>query len=117
MFSDPQSVTVNAVAQSLPAISRNGDSSLYQKDDATYKLTVAHQYKPARKRFTVRLDSNKVAADPLTSANNQVYSVSAYLVVDAPIVGYSNSELQQLTSALTAWLSSANILKVVGGET
>lgn len=117
MFSDPQSVTVNTVAQSLPAISRNGDNSIYQKDDATYKFTIAHQFKPSRKRFTVRLDSNKVAADPLSSANNLVYSSSAYLVIDAPVVGYSNAELQQLSSGLITWLTSANLLKVVGGET
>lgn len=117
MFSDPQSVTVNSVAQSLPAISRNDSSSVYQKDDATYKLTISHQYKPERSRFVVRLDANKVAADPLASANNKVYSHSCYVVIDKPVVGYSNTETQLMTSGLIAWLTSGNILKVLGGET
>ncbi|DAD50155.1 coat protein [ssRNA phage Zoerhiza.2_17] len=117
MFSDPQSITVNSVAQSLPAISRNGDNSVYQKDDATYKMTIAHQYKTERTRVTVRVDANKTAADPLVSANNRIYSQSAYIVIDKPAVGYSNTEAQQLASALTAWATSANLLKVLGGET
>jgi len=117
MFADPQSITVNAVAQSLPAVSRNTNDSVYQKDDASYKLTIAHQYKAERNRFTVRIDANKIAADPLSSANNRVYSASAYIVMDKPTVGYSNTEIQQLSSALTAWCTSANLLKVLGGET
>jgi len=116
MFADPQSITVNAVAQSLPAVERNGMSSAYQKDDGSYKLTVSHQY-GKRKRFTVRIDTNKIAPDPLAAANNQLYTSSAYLVVDAPLVGYTNAELRDVAAALTSWASSANLLKVLGGET
>lgn len=117
MFADPQSITVNSVAQSLPAISRNTDSSLYRKDDGSYQMVVSHQFKPTRNRFTVRLTAEKIAADPLASANNQVYSSSVYLVMDKPVAGYSNTEIQQLTSALVAWLTVGNIAKVLGGET
>jgi hypothetical protein len=117
MFADPQSVTVNAVAQSMPAVSRNQDSSIYQKDDATYKLTISHNYKAERSRFVVRLDATKTAADPLVSANNKIYSHTAYLVIDKPVVGYTNTETQLMTTGLIAWLSSGNILKVLGGET
>jgi hypothetical protein len=116
MFADPQSITVNAVAQSLPAIERNGNSSTYQKDDGAYKLTVSHQY-GKRKRFQVRVDTSKIAADPLAAANNQIYGASVYLVIDGPNVGYSNSELRDLSAALTGWATSANVLKVLGGET
>jgi len=116
MFADPQSITVNAVAQSLPAIERNGTSSVYQKDDGVYRLSVSHQY-GKRKRFNVRIDTNKIAPDPLASANNQQYTASVYLVLDAPTVGYTNAELRDVAAALTSWASSANLLKVLGGET
>lgn len=116
MFADPQSITINAVAQSLPAIARNGNSSEYSKDDQSVKLTIGHQF-GNRKRFTVRVDANKIAADPLASANNQRYSASVYLVMDAPNVGYSNAEIRDLAAALTSWAGSANLLKVLGGET
>jgi hypothetical protein len=117
MFSDPQSVTVNSVAQSLPAVARGTDSSVYKKDDGSYKLTIGHQYKAERNRFTVRLDATKTAADPLVSANNRIYSASAYVVIDGPTVGYSNAELRDLALALAAYCTSANLLKVIGGET
>lgn len=116
MFSDPQSVTVNAVAQSLPATERNGGSSLYKKDDDSLKLTIGHQY-GKRNRFTVRLDAQKTAPDPLVAANNQLYTASVYLVMDKPLVGYSNAEVRDIATALSAWATSANLLKVLGGET
>lgn len=117
MFADPQTVTVNAVAQTLPAISRNDVSSVYKKDDGGFTLTISHQFKAERNRFTIRLDTTKIAADPLASANNRVYSGSAYIVMDKPVVGYSNTEIQQLASALAAWCSAGNLAKVLGGET
>lgn len=116
MFSDPQSVTVNAVAQSLPAIERSQGTSVYKKDDGSYKLTISHQY-ARRNRFTVRLDAQKIAADPLASANNQLYTASAYVVIDIPTAGYTNSEANYLALALSGWMTSANLLKVIGGET
>lgn len=117
MFSDPQSVTINAVANSLPATSRNADSSVYTKDDGSVKMTIGHRYLAERNRFTVRLDQSKIAADPLTSSNNKVYGQSVYIVIDKPTVGYSNAEARDLALALTGFLTGANILKVLGGET
>lgn len=114
MFADPQSVTVNAVAQSLPAISREELSSVYRKDDGTYTLLISHS-EAKRNRRTVRLTRRKIAVDPLTSENVEV-SHSIYIVIDAPISGFTNTELKDDTLGLTGWLSSANILKVLGGE-
>jgi len=116
MFADPQTITVNAVAQTLPANERNGGSSLYKKDDDTYKLTISHAY-GKRKRFTVRIDAQKIAPDPLAAANNQLYTASAYLVMDVPLVGYTNAEARDIATALSSWATSANLLKVLGGET
>ncbi len=118
MLADPQSVTINAVAQSLPAIARGVNTSSYQKDDSTVKLTIAHQY-GKRTRRTVRLDQNKISADPLVPAQNQKYSVSAYLVIDHPVTGFTNAEIKYLVDALTAYLtasSGAKVTSVVAGE-
>lgn len=114
MFADPQSVTVNSVAQSLPAIRRDDFASSYRKDDASYTLKISHA-EGARNRRVVRLEHRKIAADPLT-ADNTEYSMSTYLVIDAPPVGYTNTELKDIVLGLTGWLSSANVLKVLGGE-
>jgi len=116
MFADPQSITVNSVAKSLPAVERQNGSSVYQMDTGDYQLVISHAY-GKRQRYTVRVNATKIAADPLASANNNQYSMSAYLVIDKPAVGYSNVEAKDLALALSAWATSANLLKVVGGET
>lgn len=120
MFADPQSITINAVAQSLPAISRGENDSKYLKSDGSVKLTIGHQFRAERNRFTVRVDQTKISADPLVTANNKVYSQSVYIVVDKPTVGFTDTEAAYLVAALAGWLtasSGANVAKVLGGET
>jgi len=118
MLADPQSVTINAVANSLPAVARGVNSSNYQKDDGLVKLAISHQY-GKRTRRTVRLDHAKIAADPLISSQNIRYSMSCYLVIDTPITGYTVAEAKQIVDALTAYLtatSGAKVTSVLGGE-
>lgn len=118
MLADPQSVTINAVAQSLPAVARGVNTSAYQKDDGTVKLLISHNY-GKRTRRTVRLDFSKIAADPLVSSQNIKYSMSAYLVVDTPITGFTVAEAKQVVDGLTAYLtaaSGAKVTSVLGGE-
>lgn len=117
MFADPQSVTVNAVAQSLPRISdpsAGNQSSTYRKDDQAYALVISHA-EGNRNRRSVRLNAKIVAADPLTAVNTE-YTMSCYLVIDVPPVGFTNTQVKDNVLGLTGWLTSANILKVLGGE-
>lgn len=116
MFSDPQSITVNTVAQSLPATGRLADSSIYRKDDEAYELVVSHQY-GSRKRFNVRVNAKKTVADPLVTGKNLPVSSSVHLTMDVPLLGFTNTEIKDIALALTAWATSANLLKVLGGET
>jgi hypothetical protein len=117
-FSDPQSVTINAVAQTLPRISSGVNSGTFQKDDASVKLSVSHSY-GTRVRRTIRLDHSKTAADPLVSGSNQIYSMSCYIVVDVPKSGYTVAEQKQIVDGLTAYLtasSGARVTQLLGGE-
>nr|QDH87059.1 MAG: hypothetical protein H2RhizoL493049e521_000002 [Leviviridae sp.] len=116
-FADPQSVTINAVANSLPRVSTGANTSTYRKDDGSVQLTVSHTYGKTSRRM-IRLDHSKIALDPLT-AENQRFSMSAYVVVDVPVNGYSIVEAKQVTDALTAYLTAstgANVTKLLGGE-
>lgn len=116
-FADPQSVTVNAVAQSMPRVSSGVNTGAFQKEDTTYKLSFSHQY-GKRTRRQVRLDNNKIAPDLFTS-DNVKYSASVYLVIDQPVVGYTNAELKLIVDGFAAYLtasSGANITKLLGGE-
>lgn len=117
-FADPQSVTINAVANSLPRTSSGVNAGVFTKDDGNVKLSVSHQY-GNRTRRTIRLDHSKIAADPLISSTNIKYSMSAYMVIDIPITGYTVAEAKQIVDGLTAYLtaaSGARVTQLLGGE-
>jgi hypothetical protein len=118
MLADPQSLTINAIANSLPAVSRGVNQSSYRKDDGNVQLSISHTY-ASRTRRLARVDFSKIAADPLISANNIKYSMSAYLVVDIPVTGFTVAEAKYVVDSLTKWLtdtSGANTTKLLGGE-
>lgn len=117
-FSDPQSITINAVANTLPRTSNNGATSVYSSADGNVKLTISSAY-GKRNRRTARVDFRKTAADPLFPAQNAPYSMSTYIVMDTPVVGFSVTEQKQIVDALTAYLTAstgANVTKILGGE-
>lgn len=117
-LSDPQSVTINAVANSLPRVSSGVNEGSFRKDDSTVALSVSHAY-GKRTRTRIRLDHAKVATDPLVPTTNVPYSMSVQLIVDRPNVGYTVAEQKQIVDALVAWLSAssgANTTKILGGE-
>ncbi len=117
-FADPQSVTINAVANSLPRTSNGVNAGAFTKDDGTIGLKVSSLY-GKRTRRTVRIDHQKYAADPLVSSTNVLRSMSAYLVVDVPLQGYTIAEQKQIVDGLTKWLtdtSGSNVTKLLGGE-
>jgi hypothetical protein len=117
-FSDPQSITINAVPNSLPRVSSRDNAGIFSKDDGNVKLTVSNLY-GKRTRRTARIDFRKVAADPLFPAQNTPYSMSFYVVVDVPPVGFSVTEQKQVIDGFIAWMnasSGAAITKILGGE-
>lgn len=118
MFADPQSVTYSTVAKSLPAIGRGDDSSEYKLNDSgvVYDLLLQHQFK-ARNRAVVRLRRDSYASDPIVPTNNVLASMTATLTIDFPNVGLTPADAQALALALVGWATSANILKLVNGET
>lgn len=117
-FADPQSITINAIANTLPRTGTGISSGTFTKDDGNVKVTVSHQY-GKRNRRTVRLDFQKVAADPFLTGVNNSYSYSAYLVVDGPKTGFTNAEIKQGVDGLLAYLSAssgAKVTQLLGGE-
>lgn len=116
-YTDPQSVTISGAAKSLPRTGMGPLTGTFNTSDGTVVLKVTHAY-GRRNRHTVRLEHTKIAADPLTSANER-YSMTAYLTVDVPLVGYTVAEAQAVCDGLFGWLtatSSANTAKALGGE-
>lgn len=117
MYSDPQSVTVNAVAQSMP---RQGTTQpdrvgSFSTPTGDFEFQVRQNKTANRFRREVRLTQKKVAADPLTAVNKEI-STSVMIVVDEPRWGFTDTELGYLTTALKTWFSDANRDKLLGGE-
>lgn len=114
-FTDPQSVTVNSVAKSMPRIEVGAMNSVYRTADGVWQLRISHQTTKTRNRRMVRLDNTVIAADPLTAVNSsQVAGV--YLVVDEPKFGFDDTTLDYQVDALVAWLTAGNIAKLLGSE-
>lgn len=117
-FADPQSVTINAIAKTLPRTSSGPNSGVFTKDDGEVKLSVSHAYNK-RTRRTLRIDHKKIAADPLMPSTNTLFSMSCYIVCDVPVTGYTVAEQKQIVDGLTAYLtasSGARVTQLLGGE-
>jgi len=116
MYADPQVVTVNTVAQSLPRIGAGSDSGRFSSATRDFVLTVSHS---AGRRFQhrVRLDHSKIVTDPLASDRNLPVSMSVYLVADVPPVGYTVGEVGYNVTAVADWLKlTTNSARLIGGE-
>lgn len=119
MFTDPQSVTINAVAISLPRTTSGDGKGVYTSADGNVRETVSHQENKSRTRRMFRIDHQKSAPDPLFPAQNTPYNMACYVVFDVPKVGYTVAEQKQVVDGLLAQLqasSGALITKTLGGE-
>jgi ABC-type transporter MlaC component len=114
-FPDPQVVTVNAVAKSMPRISSEGTKSLYQTADELFKMTISHTKSGDRIRSMVRVDQRAVVADPLTSVNDYE-NLGFYCVLDRPIYGFTMAQIEQLIAGFKTWLDNTAIDRIVGSE-
>lgn len=117
-FADPQEVTISLVDHTLPRVGFGPTSGVFATSDGEIKLSVSHAVNK-RARRTARIDHSTIVADPLSPALNTPRSMSCYLVIDAPLNGYSASDLVSITGGLIQWLSDnsgANLTRLVGGE-
>jgi len=114
-FTDPQSITINAVPYSMPRIESENTKSLYSTSDQGVKMTISHQVTKGRTRRMVRIDKRVIATDPLM-ATNQYQSLGVYVVLDVPDFGFSITDIDNVVQGFKSWLTTANVTKVCGAE-
>jgi len=114
-FTDPLSITYNAVATNHPRISTGTLSSKYATADGKYTVSISHSETAQRERHLARIDEQVVAVDPISTANFFA-KLSVYLVIDNPLSGYTDTEIDYVVQALKGFLTTANVLKVLGKE-
>lgn len=119
-FADPQSVTIGTTpgTVSLPRTASGVNSGAFTSNDGTVDVQVSHQY-GKRTRRQARLDYKKIAPNPLIASENIQFSASVYLVCDLPVTGFNVTDMTDMVTALSTWLSAstyANTKKLLGGE-
>lgn len=115
MFADPQVVTVNAVAKSMPRVSTGDKKSLYQMSDLTFSLNLSHTVTKDRVRSMSRIDQKAIVPDPLTAVNDYE-TLSVYLVIDRPLAGFTSAQVDQLITGFKTWLDTTAVGKLYGQE-
>jgi len=120
MLSDPQTITVNAVAKAMPRIQTTGTSAVYSLSDETFKLEVSHQKiakgkTASRIRSLVRFTQRAIVPDPLTAVNDYE-TTSIQIVIDRPEVGFTATQLDQMSAGLKTWLDTTMMGKLFGQE-
>lgn len=120
-LADPQSITVNAVAKSMPKIEYGPKSANYSMADGTFSLRISHQVSKKkgstqnRVRSLAAFTQRAVVADPLTSVNDYE-TLTAQFVIDRPEVGFTSTQVDQLVTGFKAWLDSTMLGKLYGQE-
>lgn len=115
-FTDPQLVTINDVAISMPRVESAGTSSKYRAADMNHGLQISHQTTSKKRvRRQVKLDLRRIVADPLTAVNDYE-AASVYMVIDEPEYGFTDAELTLAIQGFIAWFTAGNIAKVLGSE-
>jgi len=115
MLTDPQVVTVNAVAKSMPRVSSSGTAAIYKLADGTYRLDVSHQESKQRVRSLAKVTQQAVVVDPLTSANDYD-ELRIHFVMDRPEYGFTVTQCQQLVTGFKTWLTDAMVAQLFGQE-
>lgn len=116
MLADPQSITVNAVAQSLPRTLLEGSRATYQSADGLFTMVVSHTNASGNRiRTMVRVDQKAIVPDPLTAVNDYE-TMGVYIVIDRPLAGFTATQVDYLVQALKAWLTTAQVTALFGRQ-
>ncbi len=108
MLTDPQSITINGSAISLPRISVGDLTATYQSADGSTSLRISHTAS-SRERSLIRLDQNKIGSDPYLASVSKSYLESVYLVIDRPLngAGFTDTETSQAVAGFLAYCATA----------
>lgn len=116
MFSEPITITVNSVAKVMPRVSTKDLSSKYALSDGTFRLEISHQPSKDRVRSMARFTQRAIVTNPLDSTSNDYDELSFYSVIDRPLYGFSQTQVEQLVAAFQTWLNTAAVDKLYGQE-
>lgn len=115
---DPLSVTIGATTVSLPRVSSSMNEGEFRSNDNNVKESISHSY-GNRTRRMFRIDHSKIVPDPLISTQNNLASMSFYIVADVPKTGYTVAEQKEVIDGFLSQLQASTgvlITRFLGGE-
>lgn len=120
-FSDPITITVNAVATDLDRQFQPipGGPSLFGMADESFKAEISHQLvKGKRERHLFKVTQKAITANPFVPAENVENYASCYIVLDQPRQGFTDVDLQYLVQSVVDFIgnTAANRDKLINGE-
>lgn len=117
MLADPQSITIDGAAISLPRVLTGTSEGKFQNLNSS--ISVETTAKNSRIRTVARLAQQKVTADPLVASTNVMVNDSIALTINRPASGYSDSDVEKQVVGFINWLTAstnANLKKIIAGE-
>lgn len=117
MFSDPTTVTINAVPKTLNRTGTGIDQGSFATSDRSHRLSIAHSYGKRQSRV-IKLTRDTLVASPLVAGQNVNQTESVHLVVNTPN-GSDTAATKLLVDGFVALLaasSGAAITKLLAGE-
>jgi hypothetical protein len=117
-FSDPQSITVNAVARSLPRYLSGTNVGTFISADAISQLSIDPNGTRTRRSAKASFRENVSVLDAGTGLT-RTESHSITFISNRPLVGVTDALAEQLAAGLITWLtasSNANLKKLLAGE-
>ncbi len=117
-FSDPITITVNAIAKVLNRTGFGDNTGAFKAADGNNSVSVSHQY-GKRTRRAFRFTTRKIAVDPLISAQSVEYSMGITVVFDLPRTGFTPAEALLEWQGFRTYLAAstdAAVVKLLGGE-
>jgi len=120
-LTDPQKFKEVAGTEVIaPRVDTGGFKSIYETSDGLNVLTIStSESNSSRKRHLVRIDVSKLTTNPYEESKKQTVSMSAYVVIDRPVAGFTVSEAKKLVEGLVGLLSATSYSlteKVLGSE-
>lgn len=122
MFSDPSTLTTGVVltpsggtAKSFARIRSDGYGAEYSTSDGLYTVKITHS-RGKRLRSEARIDFFTTYVDPSTGLSSTV-SATAYVVLNRPIAGFTNTQLKDILFAICGFAGvAANADKLLALE-
>jgi hypothetical protein len=117
-FTDPVVLNLGFGDTNVPRVSTGENRSTYLSGDGRITLKAEHAY-ARRTRRVIRVDTNKITADPFIPSQNTKVSMSVYTVFDLPPAGYTAAEALAAYAGTIARYTADDygiIKKLLGGE-